>query len=373
MTLMVRDEADIIAAMLEHHRAQGITRIIATDNGSVDGTTEILQRYADEGFVDLRHNPVHDKRQGEAVTAMARDAATLYGADWVLNADADEFWLPTDRSRTLAEVFAEIPTALGSFPVPVIDMIGAPARSGSGLGRLVYRDFRTEDELRAVGLLAHSTHDAAHVGDPEVTVSQGNHFVSIPSTGDPAPELAVEVLHLPWRSWEQYARKVTNAGRAYDASDLMPSPNHHGMRDWRRHQRGVLFSFYATRHPSPAEVEAGLAAGTLIRDDILAAASLPAQEDVLIADEVLDVARPDGREMAVQHTELLELRPEVAELRTRTADLTALEAELRQDRDNLRRVEAELRAQIDTINARRVVRAADWLGTRARRLRGGRG
>ena len=49
VTVMVRDEADIIAAMVEHHLAQGADLIIATDNGSIDGTTEVLQAYADLG------------------------------------------------------------------------------------------------------------------------------------------------------------------------------------------------------------------------------------------------------------------------------------------------------------------------------------
>ena len=49
VTLMVRDEVDIIAAFVEHHLAQGADLIIVTDNGSVDGTTEVLQRYADLG------------------------------------------------------------------------------------------------------------------------------------------------------------------------------------------------------------------------------------------------------------------------------------------------------------------------------------
>ena len=47
LTLLCRDEADILESMLRFHLAQGVDRIIATDNGSVDGSLEILQRMSD--------------------------------------------------------------------------------------------------------------------------------------------------------------------------------------------------------------------------------------------------------------------------------------------------------------------------------------
>ena len=96
LTLMVRDEADIIAAMLEHHLAHGIDRILVTDNGSVDGTREILAEYARVAPVTVFDDPEHRKQQAEVVTRMARLAATEHGAHWVVNGDADEFLRPVD-------------------------------------------------------------------------------------------------------------------------------------------------------------------------------------------------------------------------------------------------------------------------------------
>ncbi|WP_291057566.1 glycosyltransferase family 2 protein [Herbiconiux sp.] len=287
-TVMVRDEADIIGAMLDHHLAQGVDVIIVTDNGSVDGTTDILQGYADRGLIELRHDPTHRKQQAPVVTQMARDAASLHGADWVINADADEFFVPVDRSLTLHEVFEQLDPAIKAFLVPVTNLTGPAAASGSGLGRLTYRDERPEAALRATGLRAHPTADAIHVGDPQIDVIQGNHFVSLASQGAPPEALAIEVLHLPWRSWEQYRNKVEIAGRAYDDNpELSPSPNHHGMRDYRRLQAGALLPFYLLRHPDEAELAEGLAAGHFRRDDTLTGLASPVPDGEFEA-EVLE-------------------------------------------------------------------------------------
>lgn len=296
MTLMVRDEIDIIAAMLEHHIAQGVDLIIATDNGSVDGTTEVLKDYAAAGYVELHHDPEHRKQQGERVTAMARRAFTEHGADWVINADADEFFVPVDRSLTLRDCLERIGTELGAFTVPVTNLVGPPAERGSGIDRLVYRDLRTDEQLQAIGIHAQPTPNAIHRGDAEVTVSQGNHVVSIPSTAQPDAAVAIEVLHLPWRSWEQLQQKVTHAGRAYEASPtLRPSKNHHGMWDYRRQQAGRLRHAFGLRQPTSAELESddGFEYDPRLRDRLHAlvasavvperlAASLDATNDELI-------------------------------------------------------------------------------------------
>ena len=48
MTLLVRNEEDIIEANIEFHLAQGADFIIATDNRSTDRTRDLLLRYAQD-------------------------------------------------------------------------------------------------------------------------------------------------------------------------------------------------------------------------------------------------------------------------------------------------------------------------------------
>ena len=79
MTLLARDEIDVVDSWLAFHLNAGVDLVIATDNRSQDGTTEVLEQYARSGQVHLIREPGEDLRQDEWVTRMARLAATEYG------------------------------------------------------------------------------------------------------------------------------------------------------------------------------------------------------------------------------------------------------------------------------------------------------
>ena len=49
MTLLVRDEQDIIRENIEFHLSQGVSFFIVTDNLSTDGTAAILKEYEERG------------------------------------------------------------------------------------------------------------------------------------------------------------------------------------------------------------------------------------------------------------------------------------------------------------------------------------
>ena len=111
MTLLVRDEADVVDSHLAFHLNAGVDYVVATDHRSQDGTTEILDRYARDGRLHLIREEDVDYREVEWRTRMAQIVATELGADWVIHSDADEFWWP--RGRDLKEVLAAIPAGYG--------------------------------------------------------------------------------------------------------------------------------------------------------------------------------------------------------------------------------------------------------------------
>ncbi|HEY6076871.1 MAG TPA: glycosyltransferase family 2 protein, partial [Gaiella sp.] len=67
MTLLARNEADIVDAQIAFHLHAGVDFVIATDNGSDDGTVEILERYERAGYLRLLHEGGNDMRQSEWV------------------------------------------------------------------------------------------------------------------------------------------------------------------------------------------------------------------------------------------------------------------------------------------------------------------
>ncbi|MEO6629988.1 MAG: glycosyltransferase family 2 protein [Aquihabitans sp.] len=356
LTMMVRDEIDIIVPMLEHHIDQGIETLIVTDNGSVDGTTEVLEKYADAGYVELHHDPVHRKQQGVVTTAMARRARTEHGADWVINADADEFLVPRVRSRRVADVLAEISLDLISFTVPVVNYVGVPAERGSGVDRLVYRDRRDVEQLKACGIPSQPTPNMIHRGDPSVVVVQGNHFTDLASNGEPPEDLALECLHLPWRSWEQFEQKVRHAGLGYEANpDLRPSPNHHGMMDYRRWQAGRLRHSFVTRMPLEKDLESDPT--TYERDPWLAdhlhglvdRAVFPhllAEAVDSARDEAL--TREDHETSVVLARQFMDLEGAISERGHRISELEAESDTLRYERDLARREATTAWKQVST-------------------------
>ena len=224
MTLLVRDEEDIVADNLDFHLAQGVDEVIVTDNGSVDGTLEILRAYEARGLVRIIVEPTDDYSQGRWVTRMARIAATEHKADWVINNDADEFWWP--REGTLRTLFEGLGGDVGVVVGHRTNFVPRPEDDRPYWERMTLRE---RESLNPVGQplppkLAHRAH-------PEIVVVQGNHRIKGPDVGSEVDDGSIEILHFPMRSYAQFENKIVKGGRAYARNKELPEKTG---RTWRR-------------------------------------------------------------------------------------------------------------------------------------------
>jgi len=265
MTLLARNEADIVDSQLAYHLNAGVDFVVATDNGSTDGTTDILEQYAQAGVLHLRREPGDAILQSQWVTRMARLAASDFGADWVINADADEFWWP--RSGSLKDVFASIPERFGVVRGAWRHFLPRPEGDGADdvLERMTVR-LRRPALPGDKATVYHAHQKIAHRARADVVVGDGNHDVD--AAGGLAPLRGwypLEVLHYSFRSRAQFEQKAT---RAYEAWLRNPrvEPSLHQELAYEACRSGTLDAYYGEFVVDDRALERGVRDGTLAVD-----------------------------------------------------------------------------------------------------------
>jgi hypothetical protein len=265
ITLIVRDEEEILDTNLEYHFAQGVDFAIVTDHGSRDSTPEILRAYEEGGLARVLRVEGVQHHQGRRVTRMARLAAIEYDADWVLNGDADEFWWPA--AGTLADLFAAIPARYGQIATPRNNFIPAHVHDDRPFyEQLVVRE-RASQNLIGDPLEP----KIAHRGDPEIVIPHGNHSVSGTSLAPMPTNGLIEVLHFPMRTFAQFERKVLATGLGLES---LPFRSEGVGRDQLKllelQREGKLVDYFEQHVLSDESVAAGLQSGELVVDRRLA-------------------------------------------------------------------------------------------------------
>jgi Glycosyl transferase family 2 len=262
LTVLARDEADVIDSQVRFHLNAGVDFVVATDNNSQDGTTDVLEAYTGAGVLHLIHEPAEGLRQGEWVTRMARLAATEFGADWVINTDADEFWWP--RGGSLKDVLAAVPDEYGVVQAFWRSFVPRPD-DGSFFAERMTARLSQHAPINDPTSFYRPVIKVAHRADPEVTVARGNHALAGSSMLELSTWHPIEVLHFPLRSRAQWMRKVELQGEAFTKHIARSGTGYH-LKGYDALQTGRIDEQYASLVVEDDALERGIADGTLIVD-----------------------------------------------------------------------------------------------------------
>lgn len=265
LTLLCRDEADIVAANVEFHLSCGVDFIIATDNASNDGTTEILRHYERRNLLRLLHEPEHTHDQAIWVTRMAHLATHEHAADWLIHADADEFWCPTEGS--LRDTLRAIPKHVTALDVGRTNFLPPAVGSEDCLPFFQRQVIRETCSLNSLGRplppkVCHRSHPNIHIDD-------GNH--SILRDGQPVAALPtdrIKILHFPIRSLAQLERKITQGAQALERNARVDKSIGSTWRHLYKimDREGSLIDYYESLCLTPKQIADGVAAGALVED-----------------------------------------------------------------------------------------------------------
>jgi hypothetical protein len=281
MSLLARDEADIVGWSIRYHSRRGVDAFIVTDNGSKDGTRELLADLSRHVEMIVLDEPEHTIAQHVWVTRMAALARHRLGADWFIASDADEFWIPL--SGDLRHGLDDAPAVLDCPRVnmlPARGFLHAPGTPFYDSVLQVARPFDPEPYRRSwqdgTGEPAYPSL-MARVGSKVMcrpgagigSFTMGNHDVT---ARDVPRARAAQVLieHFPVRSFPQFEGKVVNYGES-----LLNNPAHGPMVSWhlrrwhRAHLEGRLRREYERFFLDPRVESSYLAQGILRRDDTI--------------------------------------------------------------------------------------------------------
>lgn len=266
MTLLARDEEDVVEENLIYHLDRGVDFVVATDNNSADGTADVLERYQREGHLHLIREPSTDFAQHAWRTRMARLAATEFAADWVIDNDADEFWWPLEGAD-LKELFDSLPDDVQAVMARKVNFVPRPDGQAPFYERMLLRD---NEGRNLIGRLI--LPKVAHRGAADISIGTGSHRILIDGVAPKSHTAPLEILHFSVRSYDSFETRVRNAQQALPTE---PGKEREGnvSAQYREmiqiYEAGRLRDYYDTLVVDDEEAEQEVAAGRLVRDDRL--------------------------------------------------------------------------------------------------------
>jgi hypothetical protein len=256
MTLLVRDEEDLLETNIEYHKSVGVDFFIITDNNSKDKTPEIIDKYVKLGIAKYIHEPEEGYFQSKWVTRMARMAYEEFNAEWVINNDADEFWWAPEHN--LKVELHSIPKDVGSVVVNRRHEF-IPAKGE-------VKKFYNFMEVRYKVTLnfkksAPTPPKTIHRGASDVEISMGNHYATVKGLEKSINSDRLEIFHFPIITYAQFESKIIKSGdlSVYDKT-----------KRWNTlfglYKEGKLEAYYNEQLVSKEKIDQDMEQGHLVKD-----------------------------------------------------------------------------------------------------------
>lgn len=246
MTILCRNEVDIIESNIRTHAQLGVDAFVVMDNGSTDGTREILTELAKEFEVDIIDQPSQTYQQAKWMKQLVIYARKKLNAKWVISNDADEFWIPEDKNKSLKDYLSHkdsVVTVKRHNMALTEDALQPDYHFSQAKYYVQYpicynKDTQMNDDQISM-IFAPLSPKVIVNPNGFIKISGGNHRAKhIGKMFTARKETGITVFHYPIRSWEQFEANIKHR------QQLLKNPNARMGNHYRRWvsmlEKGVL-------------------------------------------------------------------------------------------------------------------------------------
>jgi hypothetical protein len=279
MTLLVRNEEDILAENVQFHHNMGVDAFIITNNASTDSTTEIIENLSKDFEIIVINEPELTHNQGAWVTRMAHIAAGELNAAWIIHNDADEFWVPRhgNLKTTLLGIMEETMALVIRRHNAVLTV------SKETASELFYKRLSVFEAKSLNDLGKNFPGKISHRASSKIVIGEGNHSFHDENWPTTAFD-GIYILHYPKRSLHQFRRKIKLGSEALERNIHLPKQVGSTWRYLNKKRvKGELDALWNSWHCTDSEVNEKLKSGDFFIDyfvrDCLAGATDTSQQN----------------------------------------------------------------------------------------------
>lgn len=214
MTILCRNEMDIIEANIKTHALLGVDGFVVMDNGSTDGTREKLTELAQQYNLQIIDQSSQTYQQAKWMKQLAFYARDKMNARWVISNDADEFWIPENGDlKSYLQGRDSVVTVKRSNMLLTEKALQPGYHFSQAQHRVLYpicydREVQKNDQQISMLLVPISP---KVIVNPKglIKLSGGNHRAKhVGKMFSARDESRIHVYHYPIRSFEQFEANI---------------------------------------------------------------------------------------------------------------------------------------------------------------------
>ncbi len=210
MVILVKNEEDVIAKNIEFHAKIGVDNFVIMDNDSDDATPEILKELSRKYEMTI----IHEKgpyAQSKFMTRLNKIAKQKYNPDWIINNDADEFWVPL-KGENLKDVL--------NFKGSVLQVPRSNMLLYEGLDNFLESEMRVANQILSredyeninivLGIIGRKVIINPH---GYIKTNSGNHSAEHIAFWQKKEFRNIHIYHYPIRSYAQFEKTIKNRAK----------------------------------------------------------------------------------------------------------------------------------------------------------------